>query len=61
MAIGECHASCDEPLEDAMPCTELSHGTVHYRESDAGAPVVFLHGYLMGGGLSAFARPALVA
>ncbi|HEX9527845.1 MAG TPA: alpha/beta hydrolase [Streptosporangiaceae bacterium] len=31
-----------------MPHTELSHGTVHYQESGAGAPVVFLHGYLMG-------------
>src|SRR5215469_1955620 len=32
----------------AMPHTELSHGTLHYEESGAGAPVVFLHGYLMG-------------
>ena len=31
-----------------MPHIELSHGTLHYRESGAGAPVVFLHGYLMG-------------
>src|SRR5215472_237867 len=31
-----------------MPHTELPHGTVHYLESGAGAPVVFLHGYLMG-------------
>ena len=31
-----------------MPHTELSHGTLHYEESGAGAPVVFLHGYLMG-------------
>lgn len=31
-----------------MPRTELSHGTLHYQESGAGAPVVFLHGYLMG-------------
>src|SRR5258708_33363947 len=34
-----------------MPHAELSHGTLHYRESGAGAPVVFLHGYFMGGGL----------
>ena len=34
-----------------MPHTELSHGRLHYRESGAGAPVVFLHGYLMGAGL----------
>jgi pimeloyl-ACP methyl ester carboxylesterase len=34
-----------------MPHVELSHGTLHYRESGAGAPVVFLHGYLMGAGL----------
>jgi len=27
---------------------ELSHGTLHYHDSGAGAPVVFLHGYLMG-------------
>jgi len=31
-----------------MSHVELSHGTLHYRESGAGAPVVFLHGYLMG-------------
>ena len=31
-----------------MSTIELSHGTVHYQESGAGAPVVFLHGYLMG-------------
>lgn len=31
-----------------MPHTELPHGTLHYQESGAGAPVVFLHGYLMG-------------
>ena len=34
-----------------MSDVELSHGTVHYLESGAGAPVVFLHGYLMGAGL----------
>jgi pimeloyl-ACP methyl ester carboxylesterase len=34
-----------------VPHIELSHGTLHYRESGAGAPVVFLHGYLMGAGL----------
>src|SRR5260370_5286748 len=34
-----------------MPHAELSHGTLHYRESGAGAPIVFLHGYFMGGGL----------
>ena len=31
-----------------MSHVELPHGTVHYSESGAGAPVVFLHGYLMG-------------
>jgi pimeloyl-ACP methyl ester carboxylesterase len=31
-----------------MHHVELSHGTVYYHESGAGAPVVFLHGYLMG-------------
>jgi pimeloyl-ACP methyl ester carboxylesterase len=34
-----------------VPHTELSHGTLHYRESGTGAPVVFLHGYLMGAGV----------
>jgi pimeloyl-ACP methyl ester carboxylesterase len=34
-----------------MSRVELPHGTVHYSESGAGAPVVFLHGYLMGAGL----------
>ena len=31
-----------------MSHVELPHGTVHYHESGTGAPVVFLHGYLMG-------------
>ncbi len=31
-----------------MSHVELPHGTLHYSESGAGAPVVFLHGYLMG-------------
>ena len=31
-----------------MPHVELPHGTLHYQESGVGAPVVFLHGYLMG-------------
>jgi pimeloyl-ACP methyl ester carboxylesterase len=31
-----------------MSHVELPHGTVHDRESGAGAPVVFLHGWLMG-------------
>jgi len=31
-----------------MPHVELPHGTLHFQESGAGAPVVFLHGYLMG-------------
>jgi len=34
-----------------MHHAELSHGTLYYRESGAGAPIVFLHGYFMGGGL----------
>ena len=34
-----------------MSHVELPHGTMHYSESGAGAPVVFLHGYLMGAGL----------
>src|SRR5215472_14082315 len=34
-----------------MSHVELPHGTVHYSESGAGAPVLFLHGYLMGAGL----------
>ena len=31
-----------------MPHVEVPQGTVHYEESGAGGPVVFLHGYLMG-------------
>jgi len=31
-----------------MSHVELPHGTVHYHESGTGAPVVFLHGHLMG-------------
>src|SRR5215468_12729780 len=34
-----------------MSHVELPHGTVHYHESGTGPPVVFLHGYLMGGRL----------
>ncbi len=34
-----------------MSNVELPHGTVYYRDSGTGAPVVFLHGYLMGAGL----------
>jgi pimeloyl-ACP methyl ester carboxylesterase len=34
-----------------MSHVELPHGTVHYYESGTGAPVVLLHGYLMGGRL----------
>jgi hypothetical protein len=53
-----------------MPRTEPSHGIVHGHESGSGAPVVFLHGYLMGAlrpdtdltaaglGRDAVARPA---
>jgi pimeloyl-ACP methyl ester carboxylesterase len=31
-----------------MPRVELPHGTIHYHDTGAGAPVVLLHGYLMG-------------
>jgi pimeloyl-ACP methyl ester carboxylesterase len=31
--------------------TELPHGPLYYSESGTGTPIVFLHGYLMGGGL----------
>ena len=31
-----------------MSHVELPHGTVYYQDSGTGAPVVFLHGYLMG-------------
>jgi pimeloyl-ACP methyl ester carboxylesterase len=34
-----------------MSHVELPHGPLHYTESGTGAPIVFLHGYLMGGGL----------
>jgi pimeloyl-ACP methyl ester carboxylesterase len=34
-----------------MPQAELSHGTLHYRESGVGAPIVLLHGYFMGASL----------
>src|SRR5215831_19902758 len=34
-----------------MSHVELPYGTVHYSDSGAGSPVVFLHGYLMGAGL----------
>src|SRR5258708_9005892 len=31
-----------------MSQVELPHGALHYEESGDGAPIVFLHGYLMG-------------
>jgi pimeloyl-ACP methyl ester carboxylesterase len=34
-----------------MPHVTLPQGTIHYRESGAGAPIVLLHGYLMDGRL----------
>ncbi len=39
------------PATIALPCVELPHGTMYYRDSGKGAPVVFLHGYFMGAGL----------
>src|SRR5258708_35370888 len=44
-------ARSSRPPAPTRPCVELPHGRVHYRDSGQGAPVVFLHGYLMGGGL----------
>ena len=34
-----------------MATVDLPHGTIHYRQSGSGAPIVFLHGYLMGANL----------
>jgi pimeloyl-ACP methyl ester carboxylesterase len=34
-----------------MSHVELPHGTLYYSDTGAGAPIVFLHGYLMGGHL----------
>ena len=34
-----------------MPTAALQQGTIHYTETGAGRPVVFVHGYLMGGDL----------
>jgi pimeloyl-ACP methyl ester carboxylesterase len=34
-----------------MSSVDLAHGTVYYRDCGNGAPVVFLHGYLMGGSI----------
>jgi pimeloyl-ACP methyl ester carboxylesterase len=34
-----------------MPTAALPQGTIHYSETGAGRPVVFVHGYLMGGEL----------
>src|SRR5262249_60845076 len=35
----------------ALSGGDLPHGTVYYRDRGTGAPIVFLHGYLMGGSL----------
>jgi len=35
--------------QSAMSCAELPDGPVYYKESGTGSPIVFLHGYLMGG------------
>jgi pimeloyl-ACP methyl ester carboxylesterase len=40
-----------QPEEAAMPHVELSHGPLHYKDSGSGAPVVLLHGFLMGASL----------
>jgi pimeloyl-ACP methyl ester carboxylesterase len=34
-----------------MATIDLPHGTLHYLEAGSGAPIVFLHGYLMGANL----------
>jgi pimeloyl-ACP methyl ester carboxylesterase len=34
-----------------MATVDLPHGTLHYHEAGSGAPIVFLHGYLMGANL----------
>src|SRR5918992_820688 len=34
-----------------MPTVALPQGTIHYAENGSGRPVVFVHGYLMGGEL----------
>jgi pimeloyl-ACP methyl ester carboxylesterase len=34
-----------------MPQVDVAHGTLHYHQSGTGQPIVFLHGYLMGGHL----------
>jgi pimeloyl-ACP methyl ester carboxylesterase len=34
-----------------VPTASLQQGTIHYSETGAGRPVVFVHGYLMGGDL----------
>jgi pimeloyl-ACP methyl ester carboxylesterase len=34
-----------------MATVDLPYGTLHYRQSGSGAPIVFLHGYLMGANL----------
>jgi pimeloyl-ACP methyl ester carboxylesterase len=34
-----------------MATVDLPHGTLHYHEAGDGAPIVFLHGYLMGANL----------
>jgi len=34
-----------------MVTVDLPDGTIHYRQSGSGAPIVFLHGYLMGANL----------
>ena len=34
-----------------MATVNLPHGTLHYRQSGSGPPIVFLHGYLMGANL----------
>ena len=46
-ASGESAASA----KSAMSSVDLPHGTVYYRDQGKGAPIVFLHGYLMGGSL----------
>src|SRR5688500_20301577 len=49
--VCKLQAGCLQMRGPTMPSTQLQQGTIHYEEAGPaeGRPVVFVHGYIMGG------------
>src|SRR5829696_7914463 len=52
-SVCKLQAACMQMKEAEMPAIQLQQGTIHYEEAGSadGRPLVFVHGYLMGGDL----------